>query len=184
MLKFAKKGATFLLNTTHPADKAWDTFPRIVQEEIIKKQLKVYVIDAYDVAAKTRRRRINTVMQTCFFSKLGNVLDSDTAIKYIKKYAEKTYAKKGMEVVQKNWAAIDASSRTCSKSRFRPRSPAPGTRARFTAGPGLRERSHREIIKGNGDKLPVSKMPPTACSRQGRPSTKARPRSRHSELGS
>lgn len=162
MLKFAKKGATFLLNTTHPADKAWDTFPRIVQEEIIKKQLKVYVIDAYDVAAKTGMgRRINTVMQTCFFSKLGNVLDSDTAIKYIKKYAEKTYAKKGMEVVQKNWAAIDESL----ANLFEVKVPAKATSTKelrapiHGKAPAFVNEVTAEIIKGNGDKLPVSKMP-------------------------
>ena len=162
MLKYAKDGATFLVNTPHSADTVWDTFPRPVQEAIIKKHLKVFVIDAYAVAAKTGMgRRINTVMQTCFFSKLGNVLDAETAIKYIKKYAEKTYAKKGMEVVQKNWDAIDASlanlfevkvpSAVTSTKEFR--APIHGNAPKFV------NEVTAEIIKGNGEQLPVSKMP-------------------------
>ena len=162
MLKYAKDGATFLVNTPHSAETVWDTFPRPVQEAIIAKHLKVYVIDAYAVAAKTGMgRRINTVMQTCFFSKLGNVLDADTAIKYIKKYAEKTYAKKGMEVVQKNWDAIDASlanlhevkvpNAVTSKTEFR--------EAIHGDAPQFVNEVTAEIIRGNGEKLPVSKMP-------------------------
>ncbi len=162
MLKYAKDGATFLVNTPHSAETVWDTFPRPVQAEIIKKHLKVYVIDAYAVAAKTGMgRRINTVMQTCFFSKLGNVLDAETAIKYIKKYAEKTYAKKGMEVVQKNWDAIDASLANLHEVQVP---------AAVTSTKEFREAIHgnapafvnevtAEIIRGNGEKLPVSKMP-------------------------
>ena len=162
MLKFAKDGATFLVNTPFSADKVWDTFPRPVQEAIISKHLKVYVIDAYAVAQKTGMgRRINTVMQTCFFSKLGNVLDSETAIKYIKKYAEKTYAKKGMEIVQKNWDAIDASlanlfevqvpAKVTSTQEFR--------EAIHGQAPAFVNEVTAEIIRGNGEKLPVSKMP-------------------------
>lgn len=162
MLKYAKQGATFLLNTPHSAETVWETFPRIVQEAIIKKGIKVFVIDAYAVAAKTGMgRRINTVMQTCFFSKLGNVLDSDTAIKYIKKYAEKTYAKKGMEVVQKNWDAIDASLANLYEVKV----PASVTSTKelrapiHGVAPAFVNEVTAEIIKGNGEQLPVSKMP-------------------------
>ena len=162
MLKYAKEGATFLVNTPHSAATVWDTFPRPVQEAIVAKHIKVFVIDAYDVAAKAGMgRRINTVMQTCFFSKLGNVLDAETAIKYIKKYAEKTYAKKGQDVVQKNWDAIDASL----ANLFEVEVPAAATATK-----GFREAIHGDapafvndvtavIIRGNGDDLPVSKMP-------------------------
>ncbi|MBP5351422.1 MAG: pyruvate:ferredoxin (flavodoxin) oxidoreductase [Fibrobacterales bacterium] len=162
MLKYAKKGATVLINTPHSAETVWDTFPRPVQAAMVEKQLKVFVIDAYAVAEKTGMgRRINTVMQTCFFSKLGNVLDAETAIKYIKKYAEKTYAKKGQEVVQKNWDAIDASlanlhevkvpAAVTSKEEFR--APIHGDAPAFV------NEVTAEIIRGNGEKLPVSKMP-------------------------
>ena len=184
MLKYAKDGATFLVNTPHSADTVWDTFPRPVQEEIIKKHLKVYVIDAYAVAAKTGMgRRINTVMQTCFFSKLGNVLDAETAIKYIKKYAEKTYAKKGQEVVQKNWDAIDASlanlfevkvpATVTSTKEFR--APIHGNAPKFV------NEVTAEIIKGNGELLPVSKMP---CADRYHQVRKARPRPQHPVLES
>ncbi len=161
ILKNAKPGAKFLLNTTHGPETAWDTFPRIVQKEIIDKKIKVFIIDAYAVAEKTDMgRRINTIMQTCFFAKAG-ILPETQAIQLIKDYAKKTYAKKGDAVVQKNWDAIDATLVHLQELKI----PATVTSTRE-----LRAAIHgkasnfvnevtAEIIRGNGDNLPVSKMP-------------------------
>ena len=83
------------------------TCPREVQEQIIEKKLKFYVIDAYEVAKATGMgTRINTIMQTCFFA-ISGVLPRDEAIAQIKKAIKKTYGKRGEEVVQKNFAAVD-----------------------------------------------------------------------------
>ena len=69
MLKYAKTGATFLLNTPHGKDAVWDTLPLEVQQAIVEKQLKFYVIDGYKVAEETGMGgRVNTIMQTCFFA--------------------------------------------------------------------------------------------------------------------
>jgi len=69
MLETAVKGATFLLNTPHSAESVWDTLPKEVQEAIVEKQLKFYVIDAYEVAKNTAwASAYNTIMQTCFFA--------------------------------------------------------------------------------------------------------------------
>jgi pyruvate-ferredoxin/flavodoxin oxidoreductase len=108
MLECAKPGAVFLLNSPVPADKVWDETPREVQEQIIEKKLKFYVIDAYQVARDAGMGgRINTVMQTCFFA-ISGVLPRDQAIAKIKEAIEKTYGRKGADVVRKNQAAVDA----------------------------------------------------------------------------
>ena len=93
VLKNAKPGATFLLNSPFDANTVWDHLPRAVQKQIIEKQLKFYVIDAYEVAKKTGMGgRINTIMQTCFFA-ISGVLPREEAIDAIKKSIKKTYGK-------------------------------------------------------------------------------------------
>ena len=107
VLRGAAPGAVFLLNAPWPADQVWGNLPREVQQAIIAKQLKFYTIDANTVAKNTGMGgRINTVMQTCFFA-ISGVLPRDEAIGQIKKAIEKTYAKRGPEVVAKNFAAVD-----------------------------------------------------------------------------
>lgn len=103
----ANPGGTFLLNTLASKEEAWDTLPKPIQKTIIDKKLKLYVIDAYDVAKKTGMGvMINTIMQTCFFA-ISGVLPKDEAIQYIKNAIKKTYGKKGEQVVQKNYNAVD-----------------------------------------------------------------------------
>jgi len=107
VLEKAVDGATFLLNTQAGPDEVWESLPRVIQEEIVNKNIKFYVIDAYDVAKKTDMgARINTIMQTCFFA-ISGVLPRDEAIKYIKDSIKKTYGKKGESIVQKNFNAVD-----------------------------------------------------------------------------
>jgi len=172
MLRFAKPGAVFLLNTQASEGEAWSTFPKEVQAAIIEKKLKVYVIDGYKVAHDTGMgRRINTIMQTCFFA-ISGILPKDEAIDHIKDSIKKTYFKKGEEVVKKNWEAVDKTlanlheikipSSVSATKTFRPA--LIGTKDKFlnfvTA----------KIIEGYGDELPVSAMPvdgtfPTATSK-------------------
>ncbi len=107
-LELAGKGATFLLNAPYAPDAVWDQMPRKVQEQIIDKKLKFYVIDAYEVAREANLGvRINTIMQTCFFA-LSGVLPKDEAIKSIKVAIRKTYGKRGEAVIEMNEAAVDA----------------------------------------------------------------------------
>ncbi len=108
MLDNAAEGAVFLLNSATPADQVWDEMPKQVQQTIIDKQIDFYVIDASTVARNAGMgRRINTIMQTCFFA-LSGVLPRDEAIAQIKVAIEKTYARKGMDVVEQNFKAVDA----------------------------------------------------------------------------
>ena len=109
VLEPCQPGATFLLNSPHGKDEVWDHLPVEIQQEIIDKQLKFYVIDARKVAGELGMQgRINTIMQTCFFA-LSGVLPRDEAIAEIKKTIKKTYARKGENVVAKNFAAVDQS---------------------------------------------------------------------------
>ncbi|MBN2689099.1 MAG: pyruvate:ferredoxin (flavodoxin) oxidoreductase [Gammaproteobacteria bacterium] len=107
VLKYAAENSVFLLNSTYSKDDVWQHLPRQVQEKLIAKKMKFYVIDAYKVAeAAGMGSRINTIMQTCFFA-LAGVLPKDEAIAKIKEAIKKTYSKKGEEIVQKNYAAVD-----------------------------------------------------------------------------
>jgi pyruvate-ferredoxin/flavodoxin oxidoreductase len=103
----ARPGATFLLNCPFDKEELWDHLPFTVQEIILKKKLRVYAIDANQVAHKTGMSgRINTIMQTCFFA-ISGVLSKEDAIQHIKKAIEKTYFKKGKAVIEKNFQAVD-----------------------------------------------------------------------------
>ena len=107
MLKFAEKGATFLLNAPYDAEQVWDKLPREVQQGIIDKQMEFYCIDGYQVAKETGMgQRINTIMQTCFFA-ISGILPRDEAIQKIKDTIEKTYGKKGEQIVKMNFNAVD-----------------------------------------------------------------------------
>lgn len=107
ILDIAKEGAVFLLNSPYPKEEVWNRLPRVTQERIIEKKLKFYAIDAYKVAhASNMGRRINTVMQTCFFA-ISGILSKDEAMAKIKGSIQKTYGSKGDIIVQKNYEAVD-----------------------------------------------------------------------------
>ncbi len=107
MLKSIVQGGVFLLNTPYTADTVWNTLPQPIQEQIVSKKLKFYVIDALKIAQQAGMKgRINTVMQVCFFA-ISGVLPPQEAIAEIKKSIAKTYGKKGEEIVQKNLQAVD-----------------------------------------------------------------------------
>jgi pyruvate-ferredoxin/flavodoxin oxidoreductase len=73
-----------------------------IAHQIIEKQLKFYVINAFKVARESGMGgRINTIMQVCFFA-LSGVLPRDEAIAHIKDSIKKSYGKKGEEIVQMN----------------------------------------------------------------------------------
>jgi len=103
------EGGTFLLNSNWKPEQIFEKLTKDMQDAIVEKKLKVYNVDASKIAKKVGLGgRINTVMQTAFF-KLSGVLSEDEAIPMIKAYVEKTFKRKGQEIVQMNWDAIDAS---------------------------------------------------------------------------
>ena len=109
VLEMATPGGTLLVNSQFAPDRLWDELPREVQERIIELGLKVYTVDALDVAHRAGMGgRINTVMQTCFFA-LAKIFPREEAIGYIKRQIKKTYGAKGEDVVNKNYAVVDDS---------------------------------------------------------------------------
>jgi pyruvate-ferredoxin/flavodoxin oxidoreductase len=108
VLARAAQGATLLINSPYPAAQVWDALPPAVQAQIVAKRVKVHAIDASAVAAAAGAgKRVNTVLQACFFA-LSGVLPRDRAITAIKRAAKKTYGAKGDAVVEANYRAIDA----------------------------------------------------------------------------
>ncbi|MDD3295265.1 MAG: pyruvate:ferredoxin (flavodoxin) oxidoreductase, partial [Geobacteraceae bacterium] len=172
MLSKAKEGAPFLLCSLFDKDEVWDQMPREVQQQIIDKKLKFYVINAVKLAEELGLgARINVIMQTAFF-KISGIIPLDTAVAAIKDAIKKSYGKAGERVVEMNNKAVDAAldnlfevkvpeKATSTISLKSPISPeAPEFMQNVTA----------EIIAGRGDNLPVSAMPadgtfPTASSR-------------------
>jgi pyruvate-ferredoxin/flavodoxin oxidoreductase len=107
MLSALVLGGTFLLNSPFSADEVWEHLPRLVQQQLIAKRAKFYVIDAYQVARDTGMgSRMNTILQVCFFA-ISKVLPAEQAIEAIRESIRHTYGKKGEEIVQKNMKAVD-----------------------------------------------------------------------------
>ena len=161
VLPTAEKGGVFLLNSPYPPDEVWEKLPQPVQQSILDLGLRFYVIDASRVAKDAGMdKRINTVMQVCFFA-LSGVLPRDESIRQIKGAIEKTYHAKGQAVVDQNFAAVDAALDhlyevdiplvvTSSKPLDEP---VPEHAPRF-----VREVT-ATMMRGHGDDLPVSKLP-------------------------
>jgi pyruvate-ferredoxin/flavodoxin oxidoreductase len=161
MLDKAAEKSVFLLNSPVGPDKVWDELPEPVQQQIIDKQIAFYVIDATTVAREAGMgRRINTIMQTCFFA-LSGVLPREEAIAKIKAAIEKTYMKKGAEIVELNFKAVDASldhlhqvkvpTQISSKRGMKP--------AVSELAPQFVREVTAPMLAGRGDDLPVSMIP-------------------------
>ena len=107
MLDNAADGAVFLLNTPHKKEEVWDTLPRKIQENLIRKKMRFYIIDAMTLADELGLGgRINMIMQTAFFV-ISNIIPRDQAIGAIKEQIKKTYASKGEQVLKMNYASVD-----------------------------------------------------------------------------
>jgi pyruvate-ferredoxin/flavodoxin oxidoreductase len=108
LLEGIKEGGTFVLNASYNLEDMDKCLPNSLKKKIAEKKLKFFTIDAVKIAENVGLGgRINMVMQTAFF-KLSKVLPVDDAITYLKKAIEKTYGKKGKEVVEMNWKAVDS----------------------------------------------------------------------------
>ncbi len=161
ILKDAANGAVFLLDSPYGPDEVWDQMPGPVQQTIIDRNISLHVIDATSVARDAGMgKRINTIMQACFFA-LSGVLPRDAAIQQIKKAIEKSYKSKGQEVVDQNFAAVDAAldhlydvtiPKQASSSR-------PLDDVVPASAPQFVREVTAQMMRGHGDDLPVSAMP-------------------------
>ncbi|MES9824455.1 MAG: pyruvate:ferredoxin (flavodoxin) oxidoreductase [Candidatus Thiodiazotropha endolucinida] len=161
MLDKAKPGGVFLLNTSAGPDEVWQTLPGKMQRQIIDKALSFYIIDAYAIADKTGMgRRINTIMQTCFFA-ISDLLDQDRAIELIKQAVKKSYGRKGARLLQRNYDAIDAALaglHPVQVPQVVTRDETPKAVVPADAPPFVQQVTSL-IIAGLGDAVPVSLMP-------------------------
>ena len=158
----AERGAIFLLNSPYSAEEVWEHLPVEVQRQIIDKDLRFYVVDGYAVAeAAGLGRRVNTVLQTCFFA-LTQILPTDQAVEEIKAFIKKSYGRRGEAVLKRNYDAVDASLAALHQVEV-PAAPAGEERRRSPVpadAPEFVQKVTGEIIAGRGDLLPVSAFPP------------------------
>jgi pyruvate-ferredoxin/flavodoxin oxidoreductase len=161
ILKDLRPGGTFLLNSPYPAEEVWDQLPRPVQQALIDKGARFYVIDAYSLAkALGLGAHINVIMQSAFFA-ISGVIPQDKAMELMALAVEDTYGEKGASVVEMNLKAaalagerirqITLPEQATSKLDLRP--PVPADAPEFV------QRVTAEMIAYRGDQLPVSALP-------------------------
>jgi len=162
VLKTAQPGAVFLLNSPYSALEVWDHLPYSIQQTIIEKKLRLFVIDAFKIAKEVGLGvRINTIMQVCFFS-LSNIIPIKQAIKAIKNFIEKTYGQKGEKIVNTNFAGVDNALTNLHEVKV----PDKATRKLSelssipVEAPEFVKKVTAKIIAGEGDDLPVSVFSP------------------------
>jgi pyruvate-ferredoxin/flavodoxin oxidoreductase len=162
VLKTAQPGAVFLLNSPYSALEVWDHLPYSIQQTIIEKKLRFFVIDAFKIAKEVGLGgRINTIMQVCFFS-LSNIIPIKQATKAIKNFIEKTYGQKGEKIVNTNFAGVDNALTNLHEVKV----PDKATRKLSerssipVEAPEFVKKVTAKIIAGEGDDLPVSVFSP------------------------
>ena len=162
VLKTAQPGAVFLLNSPYSALEVWDHLPYSIQQTIIEKKLRLFVIDAFKIAKEVGLGgRINTIMQVCFFS-LSNIIPIKQATKAIKNFIEKTYGQKGEKIVNTNFAGVDNALTNLHEVKV----PDKATRKLSerssipVEAPEFVKKVTAKIIAGQGDDLPVSVFSP------------------------
>jgi pyruvate-ferredoxin/flavodoxin oxidoreductase len=161
VLREAAPKATFLLNSPYGAGEVWQHLPRSMQEQIVERQLRFFVIDASKVARDVGMPgRTNTILQTCFFA-LSGVLPREEAIKQIKKSIEKTYGRKGDEVVRKNFEAVDGTLERLFEVEVPKAATSTWNRPPVVPAnaPAFVQAVTAKMLAGRGDELPVSLMP-------------------------
>ena len=161
MVRPLVEGGTFLLNTTHGPEEIWGRLPRAMQEALIAKRGRLFVIDASAVARQVGMTgRINTIMQVCFFA-LSGVLPQEEALAQIRRSIVSTYHQKGDEIVALNLRAVDETLENLKEVSI----PAVAEGRITLPGPVSREapefvrRVLGPMLAGEGDSLPVSALP-------------------------
>ena len=173
VIEKCRRGGVLLLNSLFAADKVWDQLPREVQQQIVEKQLRLYVIDAYKVAREAGvGGRINTIMQTCHFKLSPEILPFEVAVEEIKRAIAKTYGGKGAEIVQKNLAAVDLAPQNLFEVKYPEKAMTTRSKPPIVAenAPDFVQKVTAVMLAGKGDLLPVSAFPvdgtwPTATTR-------------------
>ncbi len=162
VLKYAEDNAVLLLNSPYPAEEVWDKIPKEVQEKIIDKKIKLYAINAYQIARETGLGvRINTVMQTAFFL-LSKILPEDVAIDKIKQFIKKSYGTKGETVLNKNNKAVDLAKESIQEIKVSARADSKISKKDVVSAgaPKFVREVTAKMIAQEGDDIPVSAFEP------------------------
>jgi len=162
ILEGIKENGVYLQNSGWSSEEVFDHFTPDMQKTIIDKKIKVYNVDALKISEEVGLgSRINTVMQAAFFI-ISGVLPKDESIKLIKTAIEKTYKRKGKEIVEMNWKAVDAAEAALQEipipaslpeKAAEPKKLVPDDADEFTK--NVIER----IMREKGDEITVSQMP-------------------------
>ena len=160
VLSYASHAAVFLVNSPEQPDAVWGSLPANIQQQILDKEISLYTIDAYDVAQRSGMgKRINTIMQTCFFA-ISGILPAEEAIESIKTAVQKTYGRKGRRIIDLNFKAIDETLACLHQVTERGKVNEASAPHDLLAGASKFTREVTgEIIAGRGDLIKVSQMP-------------------------
>ncbi len=164
MLKYLKEGGTFLLNSPYSSEEVWQKLPKKIQKQLIERDAIFFVIDAQDLAEELYLgSRINTIMQTAFFE-LADIIPMDEAVELIKKNIEESYGKKGRQVVERNFEAVERALKNLERVEY-PRELTADKRIPPTVSddaPEFVKEVTAKMMELEGNKLRVSQMPPDA----------------------
>jgi pyruvate-ferredoxin/flavodoxin oxidoreductase len=161
VLENAAPGAAFLLNAPGAADTVWDSLPREMQQQMVEKRIRFFVIDAFALAKQAGMGgRINTIMQTCFFA-ISGLLPREEAIAHIKKAIEKSYGKRGPDIVRRNCELVDQALAHLHEMPVPEAPSAKRSRPPLVAeqAPDFVQKVTAVMMAGKGDLLPVSAFP-------------------------
>jgi len=161
LLEGIREGGTFVLNSPWTFEEMENYLPNSLKRTIAQKKLKFYNIDAVQIAKEIGLgSRINMIMQTVFF-KLANVIPIDNAVKYLKEAIEKSYGKKGKNIIEMNWKAVDyALDRVKEIKHPKSWEDLPEEKKELTKEPDFVKKVMKPILSQQGDKLPVSAFTP------------------------
>jgi pyruvate-ferredoxin/flavodoxin oxidoreductase len=160
MLANLEEGGTFLLTTSFDKDTIWDHLPANVQQQMIEKKAKFYIIDAVKLAiALGLGAHINMIMQTAFFL-ISGILTHDEAVKAIKDAIKKTYGKKGDKVLNMNYGAVDAAVNNIVQVTLPEQITGHALPETVPVeAPDFVKQVTAKMIQGKGDQIKVSEMP-------------------------
>lgn len=156
-----RAGGIVMINTSLAPDVAFANLPRESQEQLIRLRARVYFLDANTAATELGLgNRINTFIMINFFN-LMKIVNPKIAAQSAKDAIEKTYKKKGMEIVQANWAAVDMAAKYLTEYKLPSRVSASASDfipAMTAAAPAEIAGTLGEMAAGRGDAIPVSRF--------------------------
>jgi len=162
LLEGIKDNGIFLLNSSWSKEEVFENLTRDMQEVIIKKKIRVYNINALEIAENVGLgNRINSVMQTAFFL-ISGVLERQQAITMIKEAIKKTYGKRGEEIVKMNWDAVDKTEEALVEVKIPATLPAKSLVAKKLVpedSDSFTKNVIEKIMREKGDEITVSQMP-------------------------